>query len=160
MKQSSSSNSETLTHLDSPHSPLRVHSPFRSNQGDLNNISRPYASPVASPVNPHRQLQGTRHRRQVHPVQYPSFSFFSPFVVASADYSIPTVIAYDSKLSNEVGRTEGDNEDEGEWWTRWSKGSSDGAEEIQVERGCEDGNSRVSIKRNCSMLNFFLCYGC
>ncbi|XVF54127.1 hypothetical protein PTKIN_Ptkin05aG0155900 [Pterospermum kingtungense] len=52
MKRSSSSNSETLTHLDSPHSPLRFHSPLRSDQGDPDNISPPYASPAASPGKP------------------------------------------------------------------------------------------------------------
>ncbi|OMO81478.1 hypothetical protein CCACVL1_12392 [Corchorus capsularis] len=53
MKRSSSSNSESL-HLDSPHSPLRFHSPLRSDQGDPepDNTSPPYASPAASPTKP------------------------------------------------------------------------------------------------------------
>ncbi|XP_022737609.1 CASP-like protein 4A2 [Durio zibethinus] len=54
MKRSSSSNSNSLTHQDSPHSPLRFHSPLRSDQGDPDphepdNTSPPYASPAASP---------------------------------------------------------------------------------------------------------------
>ncbi|XVF09272.1 hypothetical protein REPUB_Repub07fG0078700 [Reevesia pubescens] len=53
MKRSSSSNSESLTHLDSPHSPLRFHSPLRSDQGDPDNTSPPYVSPAASPAKPH-----------------------------------------------------------------------------------------------------------
>ncbi|XP_017974070.1 PREDICTED: CASP-like protein 4A2 [Theobroma cacao] len=57
MKRSSSSNSESLNHLDSPHSPLRFHSPLRSDQGDPDppepdNPSPPYASPAASPGKP------------------------------------------------------------------------------------------------------------
>ncbi|XWS60722.1 hypothetical protein CRYUN_Cryun07bG0060100 [Craigia yunnanensis] len=51
MKRSSSSNSK------SPHSPLRFHSPLRSEQGDPDppepgNSSPPYASPAASPGKP------------------------------------------------------------------------------------------------------------
>ncbi|KAJ4829079.1 hypothetical protein Tsubulata_030978, partial [Turnera subulata] len=50
MKRSSSSNSESLTHLDSPHSPLRFHSPLRSDQGDPDpHEPTPYSSPSASP---------------------------------------------------------------------------------------------------------------
>ncbi|XVE54950.1 hypothetical protein DITRI_Ditri03aG0122500 [Diplodiscus trichospermus] len=57
MKRSSSSNSESLCHLDSPHSPLRFHSPLRSDQVDPDppepdNNSPPYASPAASPGKP------------------------------------------------------------------------------------------------------------
>ncbi|XP_038994361.1 CASP-like protein 4A2 [Hibiscus syriacus] len=51
MKRSSSSNSESLTHYESPHSPFRLHSPLRSDQGDPDNTSN-YASPEASPVKP------------------------------------------------------------------------------------------------------------
>ncbi|XVF12092.1 hypothetical protein REPUB_Repub08aG0084800 [Reevesia pubescens] len=47
MKRSSSSNSDSLSHLDSPHSPLR------SEHGDPDNTSPPYASPAASPGKPH-----------------------------------------------------------------------------------------------------------
>ena len=54
MKRSSSSNSESLNHSDSP---LRFHSPLRSDQGDPDppeheNFSPPYASPAASPGKP------------------------------------------------------------------------------------------------------------
>ncbi|XWS37476.1 hypothetical protein CRYUN_Cryun19dG0046200 [Craigia yunnanensis] len=54
MKQSSSSNSESLNHLDSSHSPLQFHSPLQSDQGDRDpseheNLSPLYASPAASP---------------------------------------------------------------------------------------------------------------
>ncbi|XP_022775305.1 CASP-like protein 4A3 [Durio zibethinus] len=49
MKRSSSSNSDSVTHLDSPHSPLRFHSPLPSDQGDPDNTSPLYASPEASP---------------------------------------------------------------------------------------------------------------
>ncbi|GAV87200.1 DUF588 domain-containing protein [Cephalotus follicularis] len=48
MKTSSSSNSESQTHLDSPHSPLRFHSPLRSDLGDPPD-SPPYSSPQSSP---------------------------------------------------------------------------------------------------------------
>ncbi|XP_038687123.1 CASP-like protein 4A3 [Tripterygium wilfordii] len=48
MKRSFSSNSESQSHLDSP---LRFHSPLRSDQGDPTDTS-PYASPIASPEKP------------------------------------------------------------------------------------------------------------
>ncbi|KAJ8771770.1 hypothetical protein K2173_026947 [Erythroxylum novogranatense] len=51
MRRSSSSNSESQTHLDSPHSPLRFHSPLPSDQGDPPE-SPPYASPINSPEKP------------------------------------------------------------------------------------------------------------
>ncbi|GMJ06683.1 CASP-like protein 4A2 [Hibiscus trionum] len=51
MKRSSSSNSDTLTHYESPNSPFRLHSPLRSDQGDPDNTSN-YASPEAFPVKP------------------------------------------------------------------------------------------------------------
>ncbi|KAJ8753538.1 hypothetical protein K2173_022779 [Erythroxylum novogranatense] len=50
MGRSSSSNSE-LSHLDSPHSPLRFHSPLRSDHGDPPETP-PYASPINSPEKP------------------------------------------------------------------------------------------------------------
>ncbi|MBA0773788.1 hypothetical protein Gotri_009041 [Gossypium trilobum] len=53
MKRSSSSNSETMTHYESPHSPLRLHTHFRSDQGDSDNNTSNYASPEASPVPQH-----------------------------------------------------------------------------------------------------------
>ncbi|MBA0835461.1 hypothetical protein Goarm_007740 [Gossypium armourianum] len=53
MKRSSSSNSETMTHYESPHSPLRPHTHFRSDQGDSDNNTSNYASPEASPVLQH-----------------------------------------------------------------------------------------------------------
>ncbi|KAJ4712321.1 CASP-like protein [Melia azedarach] len=50
MKRSSSSNSDSHNHLESPHSPLRFHSPLPSDQGDLEPPDSPfYASPDASP---------------------------------------------------------------------------------------------------------------
>ncbi|XP_021890878.1 CASP-like protein 4A2 isoform X2 [Carica papaya] len=51
MKRSSSSNSDAHTQLDSPHSPLRFHSPLRSDQGDPPETP-PYVSPVGSPEKP------------------------------------------------------------------------------------------------------------
>ncbi|GMY24923.1 CASP-like protein 4A3 [Fagus crenata] len=52
MKKSSSRNSDCSTHNnDSPHSPLRFHSPLRSDLGDPAETP-PYASPEASPENP------------------------------------------------------------------------------------------------------------
>ncbi|KAG6587474.1 CASP-like protein 4A2, partial [Cucurbita argyrosperma subsp. sororia] len=50
MKKSSSRNSESSihSHMESPHSPLRFHSPLRSDVGDPPETS-PYASPYASP---------------------------------------------------------------------------------------------------------------
>lgn len=53
MKRSSSSNSETMTHYESPHSPLRLHNQFRSDQGDSDNNTSNYASPEASPLTQH-----------------------------------------------------------------------------------------------------------
>ncbi|TYH98438.1 hypothetical protein ES332_A12G310300v1 [Gossypium tomentosum] len=53
MKRSSSTNSETMTHYESPHSPLRLHTHFRSDQGDSDNNTSNYASPEASPVPQH-----------------------------------------------------------------------------------------------------------
>ncbi|XWS50967.1 hypothetical protein CRYUN_Cryun12cG0136400 [Craigia yunnanensis] len=53
MKRSTSSNSESQTHLDSFHSPLRFQSPLRSDQGDPDNTSPPFVSPEASPGKPH-----------------------------------------------------------------------------------------------------------
>ncbi|CAI0549625.1 unnamed protein product [Linum tenue] len=52
MKRSSSSNSDSHQgQLDSPHSPLRFHSPLRSDQGDPAE-SPPYSSPINSPEKP------------------------------------------------------------------------------------------------------------
>ncbi|CAL1367607.1 unnamed protein product [Linum trigynum] len=52
MKRSSSSNSDSHhAQLDSPHSPLRFHSPLRSDQGDPAE-SPPYSSPINSPEKP------------------------------------------------------------------------------------------------------------
>ncbi|CAN1154542.1 CASP-like protein 4A3 [Linum perenne] len=52
MKRSSSSNSDTHhSQLESPHSPLRFHSPLRSDLGDPSE-SPPYSSPINSPRNP------------------------------------------------------------------------------------------------------------
>ncbi|KAF5734753.1 hypothetical protein HS088_TW15G00245 [Tripterygium wilfordii] len=48
MKRSSSSNSESQSHLESP---LRFHSPLQSDQGDPTDTP-PYASPIASPEKP------------------------------------------------------------------------------------------------------------
>ncbi|KAJ7945877.1 CASP-like protein [Quillaja saponaria] len=50
MKKTSSINSESSSHshIDSPHSPLRYHSPFQSDQGDPPETP-PYASPESSP---------------------------------------------------------------------------------------------------------------
>ncbi|MBA0806530.1 hypothetical protein Gohar_005981, partial [Gossypium harknessii] len=53
MKRSSSSNSETMTHYESPLSPLRLQTHFRSDQGDSDNNTSNYASPEASPVPQH-----------------------------------------------------------------------------------------------------------
>ncbi|GLU20707.1 hypothetical protein SLE2022_368910 [Rubroshorea leprosula] len=52
MMRSSSSNSDALSNMDSPHSPLRFHSPLRSDQGDpaeAETDTPPYASPAGSP---------------------------------------------------------------------------------------------------------------
>ncbi|KAE8726186.1 putative EXECUTER1 protein, chloroplast precursor [Hibiscus syriacus] len=51
MKRPSSSNSESMTHHEFPHSPFRLHSPLRSDHGDPDNISN-YFSLEASPVKP------------------------------------------------------------------------------------------------------------
>lgn len=50
MRKSSSRNSESSlhSHMESPHSPLRFHSPLRSDAGDLPETP-PYASPDTSP---------------------------------------------------------------------------------------------------------------
>ncbi|KAL4348483.1 hypothetical protein GQ457_17G026960 [Hibiscus cannabinus] len=58
MKRSSSSNSnsnpESMSYHESPHSPFRLHSPIRSDQGDPDNTSTSnYASPESFPVKPH-----------------------------------------------------------------------------------------------------------
>ncbi|GMI99471.1 CASP-like protein 4A2 [Hibiscus trionum] len=59
MKRSSSSNSDSMTHYDfdfeSPHSPFRLHSPLRSDQGDPDNTSN-YASLEASPADNSKAL--------------------------------------------------------------------------------------------------------
>ncbi|KAE8662228.1 CASP-like protein 4A3 [Hibiscus syriacus] len=72
MKRSSSSNSESLTHYESPHSPLR------SEQGDPDNTSN-YASPEASPVKPpfdnSKALVAIDKSTQFNPNSSP---FFSP----------------------------------------------------------------------------------
>ncbi|GLT47224.1 hypothetical protein SLA2020_209340 [Shorea laevis] len=52
MMRSSSSNSDAVSNMDSPHSPLRFHSPLRSDLGDppeAETETPPYASPAASP---------------------------------------------------------------------------------------------------------------
>lgn len=51
MKKSSSRNSESSGQMDSPHSPLRFHSPLRSEAGDPPETP-PYESPVNSPEKP------------------------------------------------------------------------------------------------------------
>ncbi|KAM7276048.1 hypothetical protein ACFE04_017914 [Oxalis oulophora] len=51
MKRSSSSNSDTYHDSQSPHSPLRFHSPLRSDQGDPPETP-PYMSPASSPHKP------------------------------------------------------------------------------------------------------------
>ncbi|KAK3225069.1 hypothetical protein Dsin_004931 [Dipteronia sinensis] len=59
MKRSSSSNSDSYTNHDSPHSPLRFHSPLRSDQGDPPD-SPPYSSPYASPLKSPMNLQNSK----------------------------------------------------------------------------------------------------
>ena len=48
MKRSSSSNSDSHSHFESPHSPLRLNSPLPSDQGDPHE-SPPFVSPMNSP---------------------------------------------------------------------------------------------------------------
>ncbi|EEF52011.1 CASP-like protein 4A3 [Ricinus communis] len=48
MKRSASSNSDSHSHFESPHSPLRLHSPLPSDQGDPHE-SPPFVSPMNSP---------------------------------------------------------------------------------------------------------------
>ncbi|KAJ6760688.1 NITRATE FORMATE IRON DEHYDROGENASE [Salix purpurea] len=57
IRRSSSSNSESLSHFESPHSPLRFESPLRSDLGDPPGST--YSSPIASPEKPRPPLQNS-----------------------------------------------------------------------------------------------------
>ncbi|KAF9667854.1 hypothetical protein SADUNF_Sadunf15G0066500 [Salix dunnii] len=57
IRRSSSSNSESQSHFESPHSPLRYESPLRSDLGDPPGST--YSSPIASPEKPRPPLQNS-----------------------------------------------------------------------------------------------------
>ncbi|KAK8981404.1 hypothetical protein V6N11_027826 [Hibiscus sabdariffa] len=88
MKRSSSSNSnsnpnpESMSYHDSPHSPFRLHSPIRSDQGDPDNTSTSnYASPESFPVKPPLGLDHSKALVAIDkssPFNAISSPFFSP----------------------------------------------------------------------------------
>ncbi|GKV18918.1 hypothetical protein SLEP1_g29236 [Rubroshorea leprosula] len=93
MMRSSSSNSDALSNMDSPHSPLRFHSPLRSDLGDPPEVetdSPPYGSPAGSPGKPPDNskaivlVDGYTQCTPVHTPQAPNAGKSTPLTVSRA----------------------------------------------------------------------------
>ncbi|XP_034918703.1 CASP-like protein 4A3 isoform X1 [Populus alba] len=91
IRRSSSSNSESLSHFESPISPLRYDSPLRSDLGDPPE-SPPYVSPIASPEKPQPPLQNSAAVTDKSTQYSPALSPIPPNNLAAPQQGMPEVV--------------------------------------------------------------------
>ncbi|KAL9375318.1 hypothetical protein Peur_032197 [Populus x canadensis] len=91
IRRSSSSNSESLSHFESPISPLRYDSPLRSDLGDPPE-SPPYVSPSASPEKPQPPLQNSVAVTDKSTQYSPALSPIPPDNLAAPPQGMPAVV--------------------------------------------------------------------